>query len=334
MMGGTGGLPGGSPSWERPAGRGAREPAGRSGGTPRRVLHQAGAGGFVVRTACDGAEGLELSRSADLDLIVLDLVLPTVTGEEILARLRAAGSSVPVIVLTSSDAVPDQVAILNAGADDYVTRPCSFSELLARIRARLRAADQTVSTTISHGHHRRRDTGCSDRWELGRPHAPGVRPARDADATWGSGPFTTPAPRSGLGIRPRSELQRGGGLRRLSPQEAPTRRRGDRPRRRVSVPRLTSASGSFRRSRGPTLGDRRDLVGCLPSRSAAPCVYGRKGVVLAETARDPRGDWLLSRPSRAGAASPRPLAGKPAESNQLTDLAGSGWSTGRRLDRG
>ena len=107
--------------------------------------------GFVVRTACDGAQGLEMSRSSDLDLIVLDLVLPTVTGQEILAKLRAAGSSVPVIVLTASDAVPDQVAILNAGADDYVTRPCSFSELLARIRARLRAADQTVSTTMSHG---------------------------------------------------------------------------------------------------------------------------------------------------------------------------------------
>jgi DNA-binding response OmpR family regulator len=56
-----------------------------------------------------------------------------------------------VIVLTSGDAVADQVAILNAGADDFVTRPCSFSELLARIRARLRAADQTVSTTTSHG---------------------------------------------------------------------------------------------------------------------------------------------------------------------------------------
>jgi DNA-binding response OmpR family regulator len=107
--------------------------------------------GFVVRTACDGAEALEMSRSSDLDLIVLDLVLPTVTGEEILATLRAAGSSVPVIVLTASDAVPDRVAILNAGADDYVTRPCSFSELLARIRARLRAADQTVPTTVSHG---------------------------------------------------------------------------------------------------------------------------------------------------------------------------------------
>jgi hypothetical protein len=156
-------------------------------------------------------------------------------------------------------------------------------QLLGAARPDPGEASRGGSDGIDHGlprarHHRRRDAGCSDRWELGRPHAPGVRLARDADATCGSGPFTTPAPRSGLGIRPRSELQRGGGLRRLSPQEAPTR--------------------------DPTLGDRRDLVGCLPSRSAAPCVYGRKGVVLAETARDPRGDWLLSRPSRAGAASP------------------------------
>jgi DNA-binding response OmpR family regulator len=107
--------------------------------------------GFAVQTACDGAEGLELARSSDFDLIVLDLVLPTVTGEEILTRLRAAGSSVPVIVLTANDAISDRVDILNAGADDYVKRPCSFSELLARIRARLRTADQVVSTTISHG---------------------------------------------------------------------------------------------------------------------------------------------------------------------------------------
>jgi DNA-binding response OmpR family regulator len=107
--------------------------------------------GFAVRTACDGAEGLELSSSLDFDLIVLDLPLPTVTGEEILTRLRAAGSSVPVIVLTTQDAISDRVATLNAGADDYLTRPYSFEELLARIRARLRAADQTDSSTISHG---------------------------------------------------------------------------------------------------------------------------------------------------------------------------------------
>jgi DNA-binding response OmpR family regulator len=107
--------------------------------------------GFAVRTTSDGAEGLELSRSSEFDLIVLDLELPTVTGQEILTRLRASGSLVPVIVLTTSDATPDPVDVLNAGADDYVTKPCSFSELLARIRARLRTAEQTVSTELSHG---------------------------------------------------------------------------------------------------------------------------------------------------------------------------------------
>jgi DNA-binding response OmpR family regulator len=107
--------------------------------------------GFAVRTANDGAEGLEMSKSLDFDLIVLDLVLPTVSGDEILSRLRAAGSSVPVIVLTAHDAIAHRVDLLNAGADDFVPMPCSFDELLARIRARLRTADQTVSTTVSHG---------------------------------------------------------------------------------------------------------------------------------------------------------------------------------------
>jgi DNA-binding response OmpR family regulator len=107
--------------------------------------------GFAVRTACDGAEGLNVSRSLDFDVIVLDRVLPTVTGDEILDTLRAAGSTVPVIVLTAQDAISDRVATLNAGADDYLTRPCDFDELLAHIRARLRTADQTVSTTISQG---------------------------------------------------------------------------------------------------------------------------------------------------------------------------------------
>jgi DNA-binding response OmpR family regulator len=107
--------------------------------------------GFAVRTACDGAEGLKLSRSLDFDLIVLDHSPPTVMGGEILATLRSSGSSVPVIVLTAQDEVSDRVALLNAGADDSLTRPCDFDELLARIRARLRAADQTASTSISHG---------------------------------------------------------------------------------------------------------------------------------------------------------------------------------------
>ena len=107
--------------------------------------------GFAVRTACDGDEGLRLSTASDFDLIVLDLALPTVSGEEILTELRGSGSSVPVIVLTAQDAVADRVAMLNAGADDFLTRPCDLEELIARIRARLRARDQTVSTTISQG---------------------------------------------------------------------------------------------------------------------------------------------------------------------------------------
>ena len=105
--------------------------------------------GFAVRTTSDGAEGLNMSRSLDFHLIVLDLHLPSVTGEEILSTLRAAGSTVPVIVLT--DATSDGVDILNAGADDYLTRPCDFDVLLARIRARLRTADQPESSTISQG---------------------------------------------------------------------------------------------------------------------------------------------------------------------------------------
>jgi DNA-binding response OmpR family regulator len=107
--------------------------------------------GFAVRTACDGAEGLAMSKALAFDLIVLDLALPTVSGDEILARLRAEGSSVPVIVLTGEDEISHRVDLLNAGADDFVSKPCSFDELLARIRARLRTPDQTESTTISYG---------------------------------------------------------------------------------------------------------------------------------------------------------------------------------------
>jgi DNA-binding response OmpR family regulator len=107
--------------------------------------------GFAVQSASDGALGLRMTESSEFDLIILDLVLPTVTGEEVLTRIRGTGSTVPVIVLTSKDAVSDRVANLDAGADDYVTKPFSLTELLARVRARLRTADQAVSTTISHG---------------------------------------------------------------------------------------------------------------------------------------------------------------------------------------
>jgi len=94
--------------------------------------------GFAVSSAPDGATGLELVRKLDIDLIVLDLVLPDRPGLQVLEDLRAARPQLPVIVLTALADVPSRVGGLDAGADDYLTKPFSIEELAARIRARLR----------------------------------------------------------------------------------------------------------------------------------------------------------------------------------------------------
>ncbi|MDQ3553626.1 MAG: response regulator transcription factor [Chloroflexota bacterium] len=104
--------------------------------------------GFLVEHADDGAAGLELVLDTDPDLVILDLILPRMGGEEVLRRLRGAGKTMPVLILTAKDAIPDRVANLNAGADDYLVKPFSFSELVARIRARLRVTDQPTSTVL------------------------------------------------------------------------------------------------------------------------------------------------------------------------------------------
>jgi DNA-binding response OmpR family regulator len=104
--------------------------------------------GFLVEHADDGAADLELVLDTDPDLVILDLILPRMGGEEVLRRLRGAGKTMPVLILTAKDAIPDRVANLNAGADDYLVKPFSFSELVARIRARLRVADQPTSTVL------------------------------------------------------------------------------------------------------------------------------------------------------------------------------------------
>jgi len=89
----------------------------------------------VVDVATDGATGLELAADAGLDAIVLDLGLPDIPGLEVARRLRASGSEVPILVLTARDTVPDRVAGLDAGADDYLVKPFAFEELSARLRA-------------------------------------------------------------------------------------------------------------------------------------------------------------------------------------------------------
>ncbi len=104
--------------------------------------------GFLVEHADDGAAGLELVLDTEPDLVILDLIMPRMGGEEVLRRLRGAGKTMPVLILTAKDAIPDRVANLNAGADDYLVKPFSFSELVARIRARLRVTDQPTSNVL------------------------------------------------------------------------------------------------------------------------------------------------------------------------------------------
>ena len=93
--------------------------------------------GYQVKKALDGRSGLELALSGGFDLVLLDIMLPQLSGMEVLRRLRRE-SQVPVIMLTARDSVVDKVSGLDSGADDYITKPFAIEELLARIRAALR----------------------------------------------------------------------------------------------------------------------------------------------------------------------------------------------------
>jgi len=100
---------------------------------------------YEVATASDGAEGYRLSRDANPDLIILDLMLPTMSGYEICRKLRAEGNRVPILMLTARGEEADRVLGLDLGADDYVGKPFSLPELLARVRALLRRADSNAA---------------------------------------------------------------------------------------------------------------------------------------------------------------------------------------------
>lgn len=103
------------------------------------------ADGFSTTVASDGVTGLDLALSGDFDLVVLDIGLPRLDGFAVLEGLRAQGSDVPVIVLTARDSVADTVSALEGGADDYMAKPFRFAELLARVRLRLRHANEQPS---------------------------------------------------------------------------------------------------------------------------------------------------------------------------------------------
>jgi DNA-binding response OmpR family regulator len=108
--------------------------------------------GYVTTAVFSGHDALAYARDDDFDLLILDLGLPGMDGQEVLRQLRARGERLPVVILTARDGVEDTVAGLEGGADDYVTKPFRFEELLARVRVRLRDGAQTAETTVlSHG---------------------------------------------------------------------------------------------------------------------------------------------------------------------------------------
>ena len=109
------------------------------------------ANGFSTSIAVDGVTAAAAARDDDFDLMILDLGLPGRDGLDVLAEIRRRGEHLPVIVLTARDAVPDRVAGLESGADDYVTKPFSFEELLARVRARLRDDRNEEATMLRAG---------------------------------------------------------------------------------------------------------------------------------------------------------------------------------------
>ncbi len=107
--------------------------------------------GYVVDEARDGEEGQFLGETESYDAIVLDLGLPVIDGVSVLERWRRAGVKTPVLILTARDRWSDKVAGLDAGADDYLTKPCRMEELLARVRALIRRAAGHPSPELTCG---------------------------------------------------------------------------------------------------------------------------------------------------------------------------------------
>jgi len=105
--------------------------------------------GFVVESATDGKSGLQLAQHGDFDAVVLDVMLPGLSGYEVVRRLRAHDNWVPVLMLSAKDGEYDQADALDDGADDYLTKPFSFVVLLARIRALLRRGARARPVVIS-----------------------------------------------------------------------------------------------------------------------------------------------------------------------------------------
>ena len=109
------------------------------------------AAGYVTTAVNDGPTAIALARDEDFELMILDLGLPGLDGTEVLRTLRAQGRKLPILILSARDDVRDKVAGLQLGADDYLTKPFEFDELLARVQVRLRTAGTSAPTVLTVG---------------------------------------------------------------------------------------------------------------------------------------------------------------------------------------
>lgn len=110
--------------------------------------------GFTTMVVDDGVKAAEIASDETFDLVILDLGLPGKDGRQVLAELRERGERMPVIILTARKSVEDTVSSLEGGADDYVTKPFSFQEVLARVRLRLRDTSGSESLALESGNIR------------------------------------------------------------------------------------------------------------------------------------------------------------------------------------
>jgi heavy metal response regulator len=106
---------------------------------------------YAVDIAYDGEDGFDLAQMNEYDVILLDIMLPKLDGMEVLRRIRGNGSTVPILILTAKDSVEDIVDGLDTGSDDYLTKPFSFAELVARVRALLRRRAKEKTDILTAG---------------------------------------------------------------------------------------------------------------------------------------------------------------------------------------
>jgi two-component system response regulator PhoP len=108
--------------------------------------------GYAIDFSLDGEDGLHMAQTNPYDAIILDLMLPKIDGLTVLSRLRETGSRVPVLVLTARDEKDSIVRLLNAGADDYLTKPFDLGELIARVKALVRRGKGQTASVLRVGH--------------------------------------------------------------------------------------------------------------------------------------------------------------------------------------